>query len=302
MELNSLTFRLRAGGLFLLALFVFVVTELLATMIAATLNRLFTGTASPSSRLAFESLYRPTHLLLVTIAFSGLLQFERPPQPALAGQGLPLGRTGLKHFSSGCAIGCGLVSFAVLAIKLFGGLHFAPANTPATLTLTATFLVLWVLLAAAMLEEVVFRGYPFQRLIDAIGPIAATALLSLFFGAVHLRNPGATWLGALNTVLVGVLFSLAYLRTKALWLPFGIHFAWNATMGLLFGLPVSGFTLFSVLWQGAPMGPTWLTGGAYGIEASFTGTAVILLGIGILTLVPSQKMSDSNGDSAHLNE
>jgi hypothetical protein len=80
-----------------------------------------------------------------------------------------------------------------------------------------------------------------------------------------------------STVLVGVLLALAYLRTRALWLPWGIHWGWNATLGLVFGLPVSGLD-FSVLVDATVQGPEWLTGGAYGLEASALGTAVILLG------------------------
>jgi membrane protease YdiL (CAAX protease family) len=294
----SLRFRLRSGGLFLLAVFIFVVTELLATMIAATSLQLITGTATPPSRLPVESFYRPAHLLLLLAAFGGLLRLATPSQPPLAGQGLPFAKASLRQFAHGCALGLGLITLAVLAIKLIGDFHFA-ASAASSHPISGTFLVIWVLLTAAMLEEVMFRGYPFQRLIDAIGPIAATALLSILFGAIHAHNPAATLFGIINTMLVGVLFSLAYLKTKALWLPFGIHFAWNATMGLVFGLPVSGLTMFAAVRQGIAKGSEALTGGSYGIEASFTGTIVILMGILVLAVYPSAKMAPEP-DSPHL--
>ena len=191
----------------------------------------------------------------------------------------------------GLLLGSALVTAAVVLIALFGRYTVGLIPGP---HLQSVVLCVWVLATAAMLEEVMFRGYPFQRLVESIGPAAATMIVALFFGAVHLRNPHATKLGALNTVLVGVLFALAYLKTRSLWLPFGIHFAWNLTMGLIFGLAVSGITMFSVAAIGSAAGSQRLTGGAYGIEASLTGTGVIAIGILIVTLVPARASALKN--------
>jgi len=87
------------------------------------------------------------------------------------------------------------------------------------------------------------------------------------------------------TIVVGALLALAYLRTGALCLPFGIHLGWNLTLGLVYAPPVSGITLFAVLNQGHADGPTWLTGGDYGIEASLTGMLVYLLGIAVVAFM-----------------
>ena len=78
------------------------------------------------------------------------------------------------------------------------------------------------------------------------------------------------------------LLAAAYLRTRSLWMPWGVHFAWNLTLGLGFGLPVSGLSDFAVAVQGTAQGPEWLTGGSYGIEASLTGTVIILVGLLVL--------------------
>jgi hypothetical protein len=101
----------------------------------------------------------------------------------------------------------------------------------------------------------------------------------VLFGAVHLNNPGASVWGFLNTIVVGVLLSVAYLRTRSLWLPWGLHFGWNFALGAVFGLPVSGLNDFSVMLTSSAQGPRWLTGGAYGMEASATGTLVLVLGL-----------------------
>ena len=104
-----------------------------------------------------------------------------------------------------------------------------------------------LLLSGALLEEAMFRGYPFQRLVEAVGPVWAVVALSALFGAAHLGNPNASgvlsW-AFLNTIAIGVLLALAYLRTRTLWLPFGIHFGWNFALGFVFGLPVSGMNTF----------------------------------------------------------
>jgi hypothetical protein len=72
---------------------------------------------------------------------------------------------------------------------------------------------------------------------------------------------------------------VAYLRTRALWVCWGWHFAWNASMCVLFGLPVSGITQFSPVIQSNTVGPVWMTGGDYGPEASAVTAIVILIGI-----------------------
>jgi len=93
------------------------------------------------------------------------------------------------------------------------------------------------------------------------------------FGFAHLGNPSATPLSTANTVLAGVLLAAAYLKTRALWLPIGLHWAWNFLMGPVLGLPVSGYRLGGL--PGARVsGPEWLTGGTYGPEGSVVLTVV----------------------------
>ena len=89
-------------------------------------------------------------------------------------------------------------------------------------------------------------------------------------------------------MLAGVLFSVAWLRTHGLWLPWGMHFAWNASMGILLGLPVSGLNSFSTVVMTRAVGRHWLTGGAYGPEAAFFTVPVLLISIVILVLLTRQ--------------
>jgi len=151
----------------------------------------------------------------------------------------------------------------------------------------------YVLLAAAS-EEIVFRGYAFQRLLDSIGRLGAILVLSALFGAAHLNNPGQpTAISAANTALAGVLLAVAYLKTRGLWLPLGLHWAWNFFLGPVFGLPVSGFTLTfqPYLFNAEVSGPAWLTGANYGPEGSILLTGVCV--VAIVWLWRSRRISPS---------
>ncbi len=201
----------------------------------------------------------------------------------IAAQGLPRARGWLKQFLLGFALACGLTVLAVAPIRIWGQLR---SNNLFTLHLLPNLgaLVL-MLLMAALAEELVFRGYPFQHLETAIGTLPALLSASIFYGLVHFRNPSATPWAIANSMLIGMLLCLAYVRTRALWLPWGFHFGWNTAVGLLIGLPVSGIRVFNLTYSVA-IGPRWLTGGEYGVEASAIGTGVFLLGILIVWKLP----------------
>ena len=104
-------------------------------------------------------------------------------------------------------------------------------------------------------------------------------LTSVPFGLVHLKNPnvvpGVTFA---NTALAGVWLAAAYLRTRSLWLPLGVHWSWNWALGWFFGLPISGIDLVShPLLQAEESGPKWLTGGSYGIEGGVACTISLIV-------------------------
>ena len=149
-----------------------------------------------------------------------------------------------------------------------------------------------VLAIAATNEEITFRGYPFQRLVESIGAPGAILILSVLYGSIHLGNPNITWVGAANTALVGIPFSIAYLRTRMLWLPIGMHFAWNFVQGFVLGLPLSGISFPVSLLRAEVTGSVTLTGGAYGPEAGLLATGVIVLATGYLAVSRSIYASD----------
>ena len=231
----------------------------------------------------FELVYRSTLLLLLLVGYWAMgYVFQRQRTP-LKSMGLVRRATAVGEFGTGAAFGWGAMVVCVLPMAVIGGFTITFWTGPRQFGLLVLDVV--VLLVAALAEEVIFRGYPFQRLIDGVGPLLATLLASAVFAIRHLGNPDSSFASTLVTVLAGWLFAIAYLRTRALWLPWGLHFAWNASMGVLFGLPISGLRIFSPVISTNPHGPLWLTGDGYGPEGSAVAAVVLLGALGVLMWV-----------------
>ena len=135
------------------------------------------------------------------------------------------------------------------------------------------------LCVAALAEEAIFRGYPLQTFLRPKLVALGIAVTSVGFGLVHLQNPNVTvTIPFFNTILAGVWFAVAYLRTRSLWLPLGLHWSWNWALAWFFGIPVSGARLVPhSLFEATDLGPAWLTGGNYGIEGGIAGTVALLV-------------------------
>ncbi|HLI63746.1 MAG TPA: type II CAAX endopeptidase family protein [Terriglobales bacterium] len=240
-----------------------------------------------------EFVFRALWALLLVGIFVWLLTVgDHIEEHRIAAQGLPRVKGWLKQFLLGSILGFLFTVLAVAPIHFWG--HFRTRNLMTWHLVPNLGAVILTLLCGTLAEEVMFRGYPFQRLEQAIGTPRAVVLFSVFYGilhGLHRLNPEANGWGIANTVLIGILLTVAYLRTRALWLPWGIHFGWNATLGLVLGLPVSGFRVFNLWIYTQAYGPNWLTGGSYGIEASAPGAIVILLGLLVVWKLPLAKLA-----------
>jgi membrane protease YdiL (CAAX protease family) len=171
----------------------------------------------------------------------------------------------------GFSVGATLIAAVGAAGAVSGAVRWRVA--PESSGFAEFFVLGAMLLLAAAWEEIIFRGYLFQRLVESVGALWAVALLAALFGAVHIPNPAATPLSTANTALAGILLAVAYLKTRALWMPIGIHFAWNWVMGPVLGFPVSGIRIPTRLLAAEVSGPLWLSGGDYGPEGSVVLTA-----------------------------
>jgi membrane protease YdiL (CAAX protease family) len=143
--------------------------------------------------------------------------------------------------------------------------------------------LLLVYAPAAVHEELLFRGYAFQKL-HQWRRVVALFLVAFVFAALHARNDSVSTLGLLNIFLGGVLLGLAYERYGRLWFPIGLHLAWNVMSGPILGHEVSGYETMATVFVERGHGPRWLTGGDFGIEGSLWMTLTELTGIAFLAI------------------
>ena len=235
-------------------------------------------------------------LFLLLVGFGALgMGFSRQRRPGRSmGQiaGL-VSRPGMWHeFGTGSAVGWGLLLLTIVPSVFIGGLSVTLWTGAHQWFLL--ILDLLVLAIAALCEELIFRGYPFQRLMDAIGSTLGSVLISICFVVVHYQ-PEMPHAAVFALFLLSLILCIAYLRTRALWLAWGLHFAWNAAMGPLFGLPLSrycGFAGgFSPVVQSLPLGPDSLTGADYGPEGSVVAVLVLCFGLWLIMRVTREYAS-----------
>jgi membrane protease YdiL (CAAX protease family) len=193
----------------------------------------------------------------------------------LVDAGLWWNRASGENLAIGFAGGTGAAALVLAPPLLLRAAHLV--STPATQATLGSFAFVTVVLAAgAFAEELLFRGYGFQLLLSAAGPYATILPVGVLFALMHGSNPNVTWTGLANTAGFGILFGYAYLRSRDLWLPVGLHFGWNFTLPL-FGVNLSGLRMretdYEMAWSA---GPAW-SGGAYGPEASLLTSVVVFL-------------------------
>ncbi|TBR40314.1 MULTISPECIES: CPBP family intramembrane glutamic endopeptidase [Dyella] len=175
---------------------------------------------------------------------------------------LPLGAHGL-------LIGTVLISVVVGVLWLVGSYHVTGIN-PAVSWIPALLVVGF---GAGIGEEIVTRGVLFRIVEEGLGTWGALIISALFFGAAHINNPGATlWSSAAIAIEAGLLLAMLYHVTRSLWVCMGMHAAWNVLQGSFYGVAVSGFESNGFL-VSHMTGPEWLSGGAFGAEASVVALA-----------------------------
>jgi len=226
-------------------------------------------------------------VVLLTGVFAALSRtLDRATNP-LAYMGLPLDAPVARSIVVGFLLGAALISLAVLVLALGGLTTFQWRMNGAMLQAAVMQFVLFAV--AALHEEVAFRGYPFQRLIESIGPVPAVIVLGALFAVPHIGNPNSSLFSAFNTAGAGALLAAAYLLTRSLWFVWGIHWGWNFVLAVVYGLSVSGFDTDGPV-DGMVKGPQWLTGGAYGVEGGASGTIAIAVGFAALFWLMRQRV------------
>ncbi|HVF24130.1 MAG TPA: type II CAAX endopeptidase family protein [Pyrinomonadaceae bacterium] len=271
--------RLRSGWRVLLFIFAFVAALfLLATVLrVAYLVLVNVGPSIPGQALVADAIFRLTMLIAALGAgYVCARLFEGLPWRSL---GLTFHRSWLRDLLVGCTIGFAALAFAVVIATAAGGLTFTFGGSGLVVAIIRSLVGSAVLLfLAALAEEALFRGYVLQTFTRAQLTLLGVLLTSVPFALIHLSNPnvvpGVTFA---NTALAGIWLAAAYLRTRSLWFPLGVHWAWNWALGAFFGLPISGINLVSnPVLKGNDLGPAWLTGGSYGIEGGAACTVALI--------------------------
>jgi uncharacterized protein len=229
-----------------------------------------------------KSLRRVGALLLAAVVLAGYSAYVRVIEKRAVTE--LSGQRALRELGAGLALGALLFS-ATVGILAALGIYQVTGNNGWQSMLA----ILPACILSGVLEEVLIRGVVFRILEKWLGSWVALGISAVIFGGLHLLNPGATLLNAAAiSIEAGVLLAAAYMLTRRLWLCIGTHIAWNFTQGGIFSVAVSGGESKGLL-QSRMVGPDWLTGGAFGAEASVVALGICLtVGIALLVLARSQ--------------
>ncbi len=191
-------------------------------------------------------------------------------------------RPALQELPQGIVLGLGLSAASVVVISLLGGYQidrFADRSTWTSLIVRG----LAIAVASGVIEEVLLRGLVLRILAEVLGRWWALASSSLLFGILHIANPHSSVVVALSLAIeAGFLLGVAYLWTERLWLPIGLHAGWNFALAAIFGGALSGQQVSAII-EAKLVGSEWISGGAFGIEASLVST-IICCGAGLAIL------------------
>lgn len=164
----------------------------------------------------------------------------------------------------GTLLGVALFGLVVVNLAFLGGYTVHGLGTT-----TGAVGLLGTMAAVAVTEELLFRGVLFRVIEGWTGTWIALTLTSVLFGAVHLINPNASLWGALAIAIeAGGMLTAAYVATRKLWVPIGLHFGWNIAGSAIFSTEVSGNNTPQGLLDATTSGPVLITGGEFGPEGS----------------------------------
>jgi uncharacterized protein len=261
---------LRAGWRLLLFI-------LIAVIVGSFLLRMVPRTAlglAPRSFIRGEGI----EFLSLVVAAAVMARIERR---SFADYALPLRGAFGARFWLGALWGFAALSALLLAIQAERGFSFGTVALEGTRL--AVYAVLWAIafLFVALLEEFLMRGYALYTLSTGMGFWPSAVLLSVIFGAGHLRNPAESWAGGLAAAFIGLFFCFTVRRTGDLWFAIGLHAMWDYSESFLYSVPDSGVVVEGHLLNSSFHGPAWLTGGSVGPE----GSALIFVVIGLMFAV-----------------
>jgi membrane protease YdiL (CAAX protease family) len=202
------------------------------------------------------------YLVLVT-GILGLIENR-----SYAHYGLPWRTPFPKNFWVGLFWGFVSISLLLGGIGALHGFQIDGFATHGRAALVAGLEWGFAFLMVGFFEEFTFRGYALFTLTTGIKFPLAAVVCSALFAYVHADNPGESKFGLAQVFVFGIFACLVIRRTGNMWWPIGFHAAWDWGQTYFYGVPDSGLPASSALLKTEFHGPTWLTGGATGPEAS----------------------------------
>jgi uncharacterized protein len=151
-------------------------------------------------------------------------------------------------------------------------------------------------------EELSFRAYILNNLMDSFHPYWGLVISSVLFAAFHIFNAGMAIVPFINIFLAGILLGIVFIYTRTIWFALSFHFSWNFFQGPVFGFPVSGVGMDGFL-RHETRGDDLLTGGDFGFEGSLLCSLLIILCIFALNHYynkPSDKVLKNSPDKIRL--
>jgi len=264
--------RLRAGWRLLIQTILMSALEIIVLGILFFIP-LFQRTSS-NELLTFQILE------LFSITISIFLVRRLIDRRSVTSLGLKIDRQMVKDLLIGIGIPALMMGLIYLLEWSFGWLTFQgfawEIESPSRV-LNKTLPLLLAFILVGWNEELLSRGYHLQTLASGINRFWGVMISSFVFGALHLANPHASWISTLGIFLAGLFLAYAYIRTGQLWLSIGLHIGWNFFEAVVFGFPVSGMDLYSLI-QIRVTGPNIITGGDFGPEAGLVLLPALLLG------------------------
>ncbi len=239
-----------------------------------------------ADRFSFE-ITMVHQIVLISVASIICQLLRRKPISELTGN---INLVWLKELFVGLFIGAALMILPVLLLTIIGYIHWQ-VNV---FSFSTVLYGLSIFLFVAIAEELLFRGFMFQRLIQALGKWPAQLIVAALFLLTHINNPGMNGtvkiLASMNIFIASILFGIAFIKTNNLAMPLGLHFMANFMQGTILGFGVSGDKEPSLLKPVFDNAPIWLSGGDFGIEASLGGMFfVVLITISLYCWYPPKK-------------
>lgn len=219
----------------------------------------------------------------LAITFAGWLMLRFIDKRPFISIGLSLKADGGKQLFQGIILGSGMMTMIFVIEYSMGIVHIEFRDITAQQGVLIFFNSLLLYIAVGYGEEFLFRGYVFQTFVEGTNKVIATLTIALLFAFAHSKNPNVSLFGLINVGLAGIWLSIAYFKTKALWLSIGLHISWNFFQGYVYSFPVSGTTSDKEqIGKAIVSGPEWFTGGAFGPEGGALATLMLIAGIMVI--------------------